>query len=53
MQFAIRLIRADNEYVVRSEACDRPFDKTLMVQDDVASRVMKAEGMHGCRTVSE
>jgi transcriptional activator of cad operon len=37
-----RLIRADNGYVIWSEAYDRPFDDILMVQDDIAGEVTKA-----------
>ena len=37
-----RLIRADNGYVVWSEAYDRPSGDILMVQDDIASEVTKA-----------
>jgi transcriptional activator of cad operon len=38
----VRLIRADNGYVVWSETYDRPFDDILMVQDDIAGEVAKA-----------
>jgi len=38
----VRLIRADNGYVVWSETYDRPFDDILMVQDDIAGEVTKA-----------
>jgi transcriptional activator of cad operon len=37
-----RLIRADNGYVIWSEAYDRPFDDILMVQDNIATEVTKA-----------
>jgi TolB-like protein/DNA-binding winged helix-turn-helix (wHTH) protein len=38
----VRLIRADDGYVVWSETYDRPFDDILMVQDDIAGEVTKA-----------
>ena len=39
---AARLMRADDGYVMWSEAYDRPFDDILMVQDDIAGEVTKA-----------
>jgi transcriptional activator of cad operon len=42
LRVAARLIRADNGYVVWSEAYDRPFNDILMVQDDIAGEVTKA-----------
>jgi TolB-like protein len=39
---AVRLIRADDGYVVRSETYDRPLDDKLRVQDDIAGEVAKA-----------
>ena len=38
----MRLIRADNGYVVWSETYDRPLDDILMVQDDIAAEVTRA-----------
>jgi transcriptional activator of cad operon len=42
LRVAARLIRAENGYVVWSEAYDRPFDDILMVQDDIAGAATKA-----------
>jgi TolB-like protein/DNA-binding winged helix-turn-helix (wHTH) protein len=42
LRVAVRLIRADNEYVVWSETYDRPVHDVLMVQDDIAGEVTKA-----------
>ena len=42
LRVAARLIRADNGYIVWSEAYDRPFNDILMVQDDIAGEVTKA-----------
>ncbi len=42
VRVAVRLIRADDGYVVWSETYDRPFDDILMVQDDIAGEVTKA-----------
>jgi TolB-like protein len=42
LRVAARLIRADNGYVVWSEAYDRPVDDLLMVQDDIAGQATKA-----------
>ncbi len=42
LRIDVRLIRADNGYVVWSEIYDRPFDDILMVQDDIAGEVTKA-----------
>ena len=42
MRVATRLVRADNGYVVWSEAYDRPLNDILMVQDDIAGEVTKA-----------
>jgi transcriptional activator of cad operon len=42
IRVAARLIRADNGYVVWSDAYDRPFDDILMVQDDIAGEATKA-----------
>jgi len=38
----VRLIRADNGYVVWSETYDQPMTNILMVQDDIADAVTKA-----------
>jgi len=38
----MRLIRADNGYVVWSETYDQPMTNILMVQDDIADAVTKA-----------
>jgi TolB-like protein/DNA-binding winged helix-turn-helix (wHTH) protein len=37
-----RLVRADSGYVVWSETYDRPAESLLMIQDDIASEVVKA-----------
>jgi transcriptional activator of cad operon len=42
LRVAARLIRANNGYIVWSETYDRPFDDTLMIQDDIAAEVTKA-----------
>jgi transcriptional activator of cad operon len=42
LRIAVRLIRADNGYVVWSETYDRPLDDKLKVQDDIAGEVAKA-----------
>ena len=42
VRVAVRLIRADNGYVIWSETYDRPFGDILMVQDDIAGEVTKA-----------
>jgi transcriptional activator of cad operon len=42
LRVAARLMRADDGYVIWSEAYDRPFDDILMVQDDIAGEVTKA-----------
>jgi TolB-like protein/DNA-binding winged helix-turn-helix (wHTH) protein len=42
LRVAVRLIRADDGYVVWSETYDRPFDDKLKVQDDIAGEVAKA-----------
>ena len=42
LRVAARLMRADDGYVMWSEAYDRPFDDILMVQDDIAGEVTKA-----------
>jgi transcriptional activator of cad operon len=42
LRVAVRLIRADNGYVVWSETYDRPLDDILMVQDDIAAEVTRA-----------
>ncbi|MGC1266030.1 MAG: winged helix-turn-helix domain-containing protein [Candidatus Acidiferrum sp.] len=38
----VRLIRADNGYIVWSQTYDRPFKDILMIQDDIAGEVTKA-----------
>jgi TolB-like protein len=42
LRITARLIRADDEYVVWSETCERPLDDILRVQDDIAGEVTKA-----------
>jgi transcriptional activator of cad operon len=42
LRVAVRLIRADDGYVVWSETYDRPLDDKLKVQDDIAGEVAKA-----------
>ena len=42
LRVAVRLIRANNGYVLWSRAYDRPFGDALMVQDDIANEVTKA-----------
>jgi len=42
LRVAVRLVRAENGYVMWSESYDRPFDDLLMVQDDIAGEVTKA-----------
>jgi len=42
LRVAARLMRADDGYVMWSEAYDRPFNDILMVQDDIAGEVTKA-----------
>jgi len=42
VRVAVRLIRADNGYVMWTETYDRPFDDILWVQDDIASKVTAA-----------
>jgi TolB-like protein/DNA-binding winged helix-turn-helix (wHTH) protein len=42
MRVDVRLMRAENGFVIWSEAYDRPFDDTLVVQDEIAGEVTKA-----------
>jgi transcriptional activator of cad operon len=42
LRIAVRLIRADDGYVVWAETYDRPLDDKLKVQDDIAGEVAKA-----------
>jgi transcriptional activator of cad operon len=42
LRVAVRLIRADNGYVVWSETYDRPVGDILMIQDDIAGEAAKA-----------
>jgi transcriptional activator of cad operon len=42
LRVAVRLIRADNGYVVWSDTYDRPSGDILMIQDDIAGEVTKA-----------
>jgi transcriptional activator of cad operon len=42
VRVAVRLIRADNGYVMWTETYDRPFDDIVMVQDDIANKVTAA-----------
>jgi transcriptional activator of cad operon len=42
LRVAVRLVRADDGYVVWSETYDRPSDNKLMVQEQIAIEVTKA-----------
>jgi TolB-like protein len=42
VRVAARLMRADTAYVIWSETYDRPWSDIVMVQDDIASEVIKA-----------
>jgi TolB-like protein/DNA-binding winged helix-turn-helix (wHTH) protein len=42
LRVSARLVRADNGYVIWTEAYDRPSGDILMVQDDIAGQVTKA-----------
>jgi TolB-like protein len=42
LRVAARLVRADNGFVIWTEAYDRPSGDILMVQDDIAGQVTKA-----------
>jgi transcriptional activator of cad operon len=42
LRVAVRLVRADNGYVVWAEAYDRPSDNKLLVQEQIAIEVTKA-----------
>ncbi len=42
LRVALRLIRADDGFVIWSETYDRPLSDRLLVQDDIASEVAKA-----------
>jgi TolB-like protein len=42
LRVAVRLIRADDGYVVWAETYDRPEADKLAMQDDIASQVAKA-----------
>ena len=42
LRVAVRLVRADNGYVIWSETYDRPLDDILMIQDDIAGQVTTA-----------
>ena len=42
LRVALRLIRADDGFVIWSETYDRPLSDRLLVQDDIASQVAKA-----------
>jgi TolB-like protein/DNA-binding winged helix-turn-helix (wHTH) protein len=42
LRVAARLVRADNGFVIWTEAYDRPTGDILMVQDDIADQVTKA-----------
>ncbi len=42
LRVAVRLIRADDGYVVWSETCDRQQADRLALRDDIASQVAKA-----------
>jgi transcriptional activator of cad operon len=42
LRVAVRLVRADNGYVLWSETYDRPYDTVLTVQDEIATEATKA-----------
>jgi len=42
LRVAVRLVRADNGYVIWSETYDRPFNDILMIQDDIADKATGA-----------
>lgn len=42
VKIAVRLVRADNGYVVWSESYDRPFDDRLKLQEEIAGEVARA-----------
>ena len=42
VRVAVRLVRADNGYVIWSETYDRPFNDILMIQDDIADKATGA-----------
>ena len=42
LRIAVRLVRADDGYVVWSQTYDRPLNDKLQVQDDIAGEVAKA-----------
>jgi TolB-like protein/DNA-binding winged helix-turn-helix (wHTH) protein len=42
LRIAVRLIRAENGYVIWSETYDRPTDDKLLVQEQIATEVTKA-----------
>lgn len=44
VRIATRLMRADNSYVIWTNTYDRPLSDLIMVQDDIASEVVKALG---------
>jgi TolB-like protein len=42
LRVAVRLVRADNGYVIWAETYDRPLGDILMIQDNIAGEVTKA-----------
>ena len=44
VRIAARLLRADSSYVIWTNTYDRPMRDLIMVQDDIASEVVKALG---------
>ncbi len=42
VRIAVRLVRAENSYVIWTETYDRPLGDLIMVQDDIAGEVAKA-----------
>jgi transcriptional activator of cad operon len=42
VRIAVRLVRAENSYVIWTETYDRPLDDLIMVQDDIAGEVARA-----------
>ena len=42
VRIAVRLVRAENGYVVWSETYDRPLHDIIMVQDDIAGEATRA-----------
>jgi TolB-like protein/DNA-binding winged helix-turn-helix (wHTH) protein len=42
LQFAVRLVRIDDEELLWSQTCERPFGDLLMIQEEVAQAVLDA-----------